>query len=280
MQHAAIFGLVLCGGKSSRMQRDKAALDYHGQSQLEHAVQLLASVTAKVYVSVRADQTDDPLRRRYPQIVDRAGVTGPMAGILAAFDNEPNAAWLVLACDLPLLERDTLEYLLAERDPTQLATAFRSHHDGLPEPLCALYEPAAAPALREQWAAGKACPRKFLLQHPVALLTLPNPRALDNANTGAEYSAIMQALNATNPIERRLRIEYFAILREQAGQREEELTSTAATAADLYRELAARHTFTLDIAMLRVAINGEFAPWDQPLQAGDAVVFIPPVAGG
>ena len=49
---------------------------------------------------------------------------------------------------------------------------------------------------------------------------------------------------------------------------------------DLYAELAARYPFTLPAEMLRVAVNAEFGDWSQPLAAGDAVVFIPPVAGG
>ena len=47
----------------------------------------------------------------------------------------------MLACDLPLLDAATLEHLLRARDPRRAATAYRSSHDGLPEPLCAIYEP-------------------------------------------------------------------------------------------------------------------------------------------
>lgn len=77
-----------------------------------------------------------------------------------------------------------------------------------------------------------------------------------------------------------LTVQYFALLREQAGRREERLESAARTARELYTELAARYPFTLAPEVLRVAINGEFAEWSTPLAAGDAVVFIPPVAGG
>ena len=77
-----------------------------------------------------------------------------------------------------------------------------------------------------------------------------------------------------------LHVQYFALLREQAGRREEALQSRAGTARELYQELAARYPFTLAPELLRVAINAEFADWDTPLRPGDAVVFIPPVAGG
>jgi molybdopterin converting factor subunit 1 len=77
-----------------------------------------------------------------------------------------------------------------------------------------------------------------------------------------------------------IEVQYFAVLRERAGVAREQVQTSAATAAELYDELAARHDFGLPRAMLRVAVNDEFAEWSRPLAAGDRVVFIPPVAGG
>jgi molybdopterin converting factor subunit 1 len=77
-----------------------------------------------------------------------------------------------------------------------------------------------------------------------------------------------------------VRVQYFAILREQRGLAQENLVTAAATAGDLYDELRARHGFTLPQARLRAAVNDEFAPWTAPLRDGDALVFLPPVAGG
>lgn len=75
-------------------------------------------------------------------------------------------------------------------------------------------------------------------------------------------------------------IKYYALLREQAGRSDETLATTAADAAALYAALAERHGFTLPRQMLRIAINAEFTAWERPLQDGDEVVFLPPVAGG
>jgi MoaD family protein len=77
-----------------------------------------------------------------------------------------------------------------------------------------------------------------------------------------------------------LKIQYYALMREQAGRSEEHLETSAATPADLYGELVARYGFTLTREQLKVAVNGEFGEWSRRLAAGDAVVFIPPVAGG
>jgi molybdenum cofactor guanylyltransferase len=278
---ASLYGLVLAGGRSARMGRDKAALAAAGRTQLERAMALIAPHVERAFVSVRADQSSDPLRAGFPQIVDRHAGLGPIAGILAAQAQYPEHAWLVLACDLPLLDAATLAHLLRSRAPAREATAYRSSHDGRPEPLCALYEPSSRAHLAAYVASGRDCPRKFLMQADVELLDEPNPRALDNANTPEEYAAAMTALDpAARAASRKLKVQYYALLREQAGRREENLVSGAPTAQELYAELTRRYRFSLASGALRVAINGEFADWSTPLADGDAVVFIPPVAGG
>lgn len=77
-----------------------------------------------------------------------------------------------------------------------------------------------------------------------------------------------------------IHVQYFAILREQRGLGQEKLATAAATAVELYAELHTRHGFTLSAERLRVAVNDEFVPWTTALCDGDALVFIPPVAGG
>ena len=276
---APLHGLVLAGGRSTRMKRDKAALAYHGESQLEHAWRLLTPHVAQRFVSVRADQQDDPLRAGYPQIVDAIADAGPAAGILAAFDRHPHSAWLVLACDLPHLDARTLAHLAAQRDAARPATAYRSAHDGLPEPLCAIWEPASRAGLAARVAAGRSCPRRFLIDAGTKLLDPLVPHALDNVNESHEYWSAMDSLN-TAPEQLHIKVQYFALLREQAGRSEEALATRARTPRELYEELRARHPFTLPPELLRVAVNTEFGDWAQPLANGDAVVFIPPVAGG
>jgi len=78
----------------------------------------------------------------------------------------------------------------------------------------------------------------------------------------------------------RIRLRYYALLREQAARQSESVDTAARTPAELYAELAARHGFGLPAQQLRVAVNAAFAAWDSELRDGDEVVFIPPVAGG
>jgi len=193
---ARVHGLILAGGSSSRMQRDKAALQYRGKSQLDRAFELASRHVSPVFVSVRAAQTADPTRAQHPLIVDSAAGEGPIVGIRSALAAHPEAAWLVLACDLPFLSDAALSQLLRERDVAGLATAYRSAHDGLPEPLCAIWEPAAAAALESYQAGGGHCPRKFLIRHAVRLLEPLDRRALDNINTPEEYAQALATLDA------------------------------------------------------------------------------------
>ncbi len=277
---APVQGLILAGGASSRMQHDKAALLYQGQTQLDRAFELASRHVPAVFVSVRADQRTEPLRASRRLIIDSAAGGGPIVGIRSALAAFPETAWLVLACDLPFLSDSALEYLLAQRNPASLATAFRSAHDGLPEPLCAIWEPAAGNALANYQAGGGRCPRKFLVQHGACLLDLPDRQALDNVNTPDEYEQALRAIRSGEANPMQLTIQYFALLREQAGRSEETLETLAATPADLYNELHSRYGFTLAREQLKVAVNSEFADWSRQLRSGDAVVFLPPVAGG
>lgn len=191
-----LFGLVLAGGRSRRMQADKAAVAYGARPQLAEAFDLIGRHVRRGWVSVRADQAGEALRAGYPQIVDGTEGRGPIAGIIAAQARHPEAAWLVLACDLPFLDDATLGTLVAHRDPGRLATAFRSRHDGLPEPLCAIYEPGSRAAILAHVAGGRDCPRKFLMESDVLLLEPVASAALDNANTPEDAAAVRAALGA------------------------------------------------------------------------------------
>ena len=77
-----------------------------------------------------------------------------------------------------------------------------------------------------------------------------------------------------------IRLQYFAILRDQRGEASETLETKSGTAGELYAELKSNYNFPLSVDRLRVAVNGEFSEMDTTLQDQDEVVFIPPVAGG
>jgi len=109
-------------------------------------------------------------------------------------ETHPEAAWLVSACDLPFLDPATLATLVSQRNPLKIATAFKSANDGLPEPLCAIWEPRARQRLLQAAGINSGCPRKVLIESAPLLLDLANERALDNANTPEDFEAARNAL--------------------------------------------------------------------------------------
>jgi molybdopterin-guanine dinucleotide biosynthesis protein A len=189
-----VYGLVLAGGKSRRMGHDKALLDHNGQSQLAYVVGVLDACVEKVFVSTRADQADDEQRAQYAQIVDRYDDLGPVAGILSALEEKPEVDWLVVACDLPNINEQTIRYLMEQRGGEQAFTAFTSSHDGLPEPLCAVYPSGCDGIIRQFVDEGMNCPRKILIRSDTRLLDQPHPEALDNVNTPDDlHNSVLQA---------------------------------------------------------------------------------------
>ncbi|RNI27567.1 molybdenum cofactor guanylyltransferase [Rufibacter immobilis] len=194
-----MYGLVLSGGQSSRMGQDKGLLRYHGQSQREYLYQLLQGTCSRVFMSLRPGQEAEvPPHLNY--LLDSHELRGPLNGILSALLQHPQAAWLVVACDLPLVQELTLQKLLQERDPQKIATAYALTGSDLPEPLLAIWEPAAyAPALAFSQT-GKTCPRKFLLQSDIKLIHPAQDEELYNANNPEDFAYITQKLHHGQPL--------------------------------------------------------------------------------
>lgn len=186
-------GLVLAGGQSQRMQTDKGRLRYHGQEQREHAAELLAVVCTDVHVSCRPDQAAD-MPATLQSLPDRFLDLGPLGGILSAYQLDPNAAWLVVACDLPFLSANTLKHLVAHRQPSKMATAYQSPHNDFPEPLITIWEPSSYATLLRFLSLGYSCPRKALINSDVAVLKAPDARELRNVNTPEERETAKREL--------------------------------------------------------------------------------------
>ena len=178
-------GLVLAGGLSQRMQTDKSRLQYHAQEQRAHAATLLAAVCQDVYVSGRPEQLAD-LPANLKPLPDKFLGLGPLGGLLTAFQTDPNAAWLVLACDLPFLTPATLEFLVENRAPGRFATTFQSSENEFPEPLITIWEPRSYAVLLRFLSLGYSCPRKALINSDIELLPAPRPAELRNINTPDE----------------------------------------------------------------------------------------------
>lgn len=176
-------GLILIGGKSSRMGIDKSLLHYHGLSQREYLLQLLSKFCKDVYFSSRQEQGLSE-----NAIIDTLAIS-PISGILSAFAYNPQTAWLVLACDMPLVSEEILETLIKYRNPEKIATAFYNPEINAPEPLITIYEPKAYLLLIEYVKTGHKSPKGFLQNNEVELIEIEEKGALRNVNTKEEFDS-------------------------------------------------------------------------------------------
>lgn len=186
-------GLVLVGGKSRRMGTDKSVLQYHDKPQRDVMIDLVSKFCIKTQLSCRPEQAGE-LAYTHDVLSDTFLGLGPMGAILSAFRQAPNSAWLVVACDLPLLDEAALQFLVNNRDTSAIATTYRSPESGFPEPLVAIWEPKSYSVLLQFLAQGYSCPRKVLINSPVHVIDAPNPDVLMNVNTPGEVDVVLKKL--------------------------------------------------------------------------------------
>lgn len=182
-----LYGLVLAGGDSRRMGRDKGTLVLHGVPQAERQWRLLDSVCERAFVSVNAAQASREPYRGLPLVIDEGERQGPITGLLTAANAHPDVAWLALAVDMPFVDEALLRELITARDPSREATAFQ--HDGMIEPLCAIWEPSSLALLRRELCEGRASPRRFLEAQAIALAPLRAAELLRSVNAPDDLPA-------------------------------------------------------------------------------------------
>jgi len=186
--------IILAGGKSKRMETDKAEIIYQNdKSQVEHLAALCQKEGLEVYVS-RSHTDENDTYKGLPVIKDRITDMGPFGAIASAFLHDPTAAYLVLACDLPLVTESTISNLIAIRNSTKYATAYQLNTQRFPEPLMAIYEPKVYSKMMQLLTLGYACPRKVLINSEIETVKLENEIEAFNANTPQEKQTAIELL--------------------------------------------------------------------------------------
>jgi molybdopterin-guanine dinucleotide biosynthesis protein A len=147
-----VWGCVLIGGRSSRMGRPKHLLPQEGKTWLERAVETLSPLTEQVVIS-GSGLIPDALAG-LPRVPDVPGLAGPLAGILAVMRWQPAVSWLVMACDLPDAQPESLRWLLEQRRPGIRAVLPDLDAGGRLEPLLAWYDFRCRTLLEEIAASG------------------------------------------------------------------------------------------------------------------------------
>jgi molybdopterin-guanine dinucleotide biosynthesis protein A/nucleoside-triphosphatase THEP1 len=144
----AVRGLVLAGGASSRMGKNKALIPYHGVPQWEFAVQQIHALNLPVSLSAPV-----PLSTSIPHTPDADGFAGhgPISGVLSAFEEDPQTALLVLGVDYPHIRQQHLADLCYTYQIRNTSVAYRNSKSGRIEPLIALYHPKHLSLLKERF---------------------------------------------------------------------------------------------------------------------------------
>lgn len=185
---ARVKGLVLAGGKSTRMGADKSELNYFGKPQKKHVFNLLKNELDEVYYSVAKPSQNTK------EIHDTFLNLGPFGGICSAFQKDPNVAWIVLATDLPFVNKELISLLLKKRNTSKVATAIKGKGKEFPEPLITIYEPRAYEKLLQYLAQGYSCPRKMLINSDIEIVEVEDA-LIRNVNTPQEFEEVKKELN-------------------------------------------------------------------------------------
>lgn len=151
-QGPPVNAVVLIGGSSRRMGRPKQILSRGGLTLVEIAVSAVERVIRQVVLA--GSGPIPPGLHRFERLSDPPGIAGPMAGLLAAMRRAPEAAWVVVACDMPRVREQAVVWLLEQRGPGVRAVLPKNTEGGV-EPLLAVYEPSMKGELERRFENGR-----------------------------------------------------------------------------------------------------------------------------
>lgn len=134
MNKTLVTGIVLAGGKSSRMGRDKGLMIFNGKPLVQYSLDLLSHFCENMLIS-----SNNPEYKSFgfEVIADEVGGAGPIAGIVTCLRHSKTSLNLVLSCDMPLLDPVVFETLLKYTEGNTFVVPVDS--GGRAEPLCAFY---------------------------------------------------------------------------------------------------------------------------------------------
>jgi molybdopterin-guanine dinucleotide biosynthesis protein A len=139
-----MYGAVFVGGQSSRMEgRPKFSLSYDGITEPQRMTKILSQFCEKVVLSSRSNLEMDGLPEvlQCERIDDEHTGLGPVGGLATLMSRFPDKAFLITACDLPLLDEEIFSRLISNRNPLKYGTCFVKKGRLGFEPMCAVYEP-------------------------------------------------------------------------------------------------------------------------------------------
>lgn len=189
MSAKGIHGLVLAGGKSERMGRDKALIVYHGQPQYAHLSNLLSAYCDNVYVSCNASQEffSVPVIKDDPSYADM----GPIAGLMTAMEKH-EGPWIVIAVDYPQIGKNEIENLIKQRNREAIATVYYNSQTGFYESFIGIYEASFRDIMKQEMLSGRYSVQEILRTHYTEQLVPENLEILRSIDTPESYKTFIQ----------------------------------------------------------------------------------------
>ncbi len=184
VEDSPVWGCILIGGKSSRMGQPKHLItDDCGKTWLEHIAGILMPFVDGIAIS-GAGIVPESLAG-VTCLADIPGVVGPLTGILAACRWRPQVSWLLVACDMPHISVETVEWLLAQRQADCLGCVPRITEESHVEPLFAWYDKKAAYLFERQALSGEMRISDIARHPEIITPVVPEPlrNGWENINT-------------------------------------------------------------------------------------------------
>jgi len=190
-----LFGLVVCGGQSSRMGMDKSLLAYYGRPQRYYMYTMLATLCDETFISCNKEQSKT-IDKEYKTIIDAPAYegNGPIAGILSAFDQYPGADWLIAGCDYPYLTRHELNSFIKSIDTGKTAAAFYNATENIYEPMLAWYSYPSSDELKKMFAGKDYSLQHFLRKTNAGKYIAPDKNVIRSVDTEEEYQTAKKDL--------------------------------------------------------------------------------------
>jgi len=135
MDKQDLTGIILSGGKSSRLGEEKGLAGFNGKPLVSYAINVVKPLCGKLVVSAN-NQLEEYAKFGYEIVQDEFEGIGPMGGILTCLKKSESRFNLVLSCDTPFVRTALFNHLLKEAEHYQIVVP---EHDGFIEPLCAIY---------------------------------------------------------------------------------------------------------------------------------------------
>ena len=174
------------------MGTDKYKITYHDLPQYQHLQDLFHKMGLEAYLSISTDQQQD-FRQEEHTISDAYEARGPIGGILSAMQQFPETSWLVVACDLPLINERHLRQLIGHSTTPHQVVTYQVHREFY-ETTCTLYHSSCLAILEDALRNGKGSLQKALQQMTVKTLVPPQATDLLNVNDQESYQRCLELL--------------------------------------------------------------------------------------